>query len=411
MGRLLGTDLLKSYLAFTIGVNQGDFKIAWRFIPEYFWHTEHFIAILWLASLSLGAWLFFRRTIPKGMMLWISISVLIYTSLVIPSDIWQKFTVNARQARLLAPFLCLVSSSAIGLLWSKGRRSRIVAAGITLFVAVQAGFNFRKPVMQVFPVDFLETARALVPRETAKDWGPYEIINATFLHNPTWAPIRDGTDKVVFQKPHPFQFEPYLYEGYSELARRDYRSRDLRMRVVRLSAGGPHFVGFPGAVRMTIQFPKKSDSFVPEPFLTTGETGSGDAIYYVYPDPAHDPDSIQIGHDDWGGGGVLSKVIHLDRAIPHSIVISIGSLYSPEGGSSTMADANAEKMRKRLYVAFDGMVVLNMERDSHPHPFQTIILGMNLMGASSCTWNLSLPILSVERVDPRQLLGSLSADK
>ena len=168
-----------------------------------------------------------------------------------------------------------------------------------------------------------------MPQAFASDWGPYEIENTWFMHNPDWASAVSLGDFPVLSSDHPFQFEPYLYEGYSEAARKLYRSRDLSMKLARLGAGGPKFSGYPGAIKITLTFPATPRSLYPEPLITSGSPGKGDVIFIEYAEAEHDNSLLKIGHDDWGAGAVRSEPFRIDRSLAHTVVISMGSLYSP----------------------------------------------------------------------------------
>ena len=404
IGQALSENLGASYLAFAKTVQQGDFGIAWRFTAEYFWETEHFVVVAWAVALCVAIGLLWRRAGERRARLWLAGVALLYAALVAASDVVPKFAVSARHVRVMAPFCCLLLAAVVevGLRrnWFKIWAVNLMAVGLI----VQAGFNFRKPLGQSFPIEFRPQAERFLKEATSRDLGPYKIINANFLHNPDWASPAPDLGEMVFRRAHPFQFSPYLYEGYTEEARGRYRQRDLSMRVVRLAAGGPAFAGFPGVMRLTFQLPTPPMPYVAEPLLTTGRTGSGDVLFFDYPRPSENPSVIRIGHDHWGGGAILSKEITVERSKPHALLIVFGSLFPAETDEFFAAHPDREILKRRLYVILDGAVVFDEARDFNPSRPDEIMIGYNMIGASTTVPESTVTILKVERLSPESAL-------
>ncbi len=326
-----------------------------------------------------------------------------------PSDVVPKFAVSARHVRVMAPFFCLLLAAVVevGLRrnWIKGWAVSLLAVGLV----VQAGFNFRTPLVQSFPIEFRPQAERFLKEATARDLGPYKIINVGFLHNPDWASAAPDQGGVVYRRAHPFQFSPYLYEGYTEEARGRYRQRDLSMRVVRLAAGGPAFAGFPGVIKLTFQLPTPPVPYTAEPLLTTGRAGSGDVLFFDYPRPAENPSIIRLGHDHWGGGAILSKEIAVDRSKPHALLIVFGSLFPAETDEFFAAYSERKILKRRLYVTLDGAVVFDEAREFNPSSPNEITIGYNMIGASTTVPELTATILNVERLPPEVGLNLMKA--
>lgn len=409
IGSALSANLGASYLAFAKTVQQGDFGIAWRFTAEYFWETEHLVAVAWAMAVGGAVGLLWKRTGERRVLLWLVGVVLLYAALVVPSDVVPKFAVSARHVRVLAPFLCLLLAAVVEVSLRRNRIGGWVVSLLAVGLIVQAGFNFRTPLVQSFPIEFRPLAERFLKEATARDLGPYEIINVGFLHNPDWASAAPDAGEVVYRRAHPFQFSPYLYEGYTEEARGRYRQRDLSMRVVRLAAGGSAFAGFPGVMKMTFQLPTPPMPYNAEPLLTTGRAGSGDVLFFDYPRPAENPSIIRIGHDHWGGGAILSKEITVDRSKPHTLVIVFGSLFPAETEAFFAAHPERKALKRRLYVTLDGAVVFNEERDFNPSLPSEITIGYNMIGASTTTPELTATVLKVERLSPEAGLALLKS--
>lgn len=391
-GRLMGHDLIQSYLKFAGTVNQGDFGIAWRFIPEYFWQADGPVVLIWFASVLAASAAVLRSSATPSTRRWLLITVLLYLALVVPSDVVPKFTVAARHVRILAPFLCLLAAS---VLWNRiwpervARRMRRGAVGLA---CVSACFSFAMPLRQMFPVEFSRRSYLELPRLVREDLGPYRVENDYFLHNPDWVPAKPAKGRMVMRREHPFQFLPYLYEGYSELARTRYLQRDMSMRIVRLDCGGPPRTGHPGAFRMTVKWDLLPRGYQPEPILTTGKSGAGDMLYMFYDENQR----LRFALDHWGTKHVISEAVELDRTARHELIVSIGSLYPPADTWLFKRHPELLPLKGHCYVSFDGRVVLNTPVEPYPNEAHEVYLGLNQIYASTAVARMDAMI---ERID------------
>jgi len=105
---------------------------------------------------------------------------------------------------------------------------------VVLGVAAEAAINFRVPLGQEFPTEFIARIERRYPK-------PRVFINARHLFaGPELMDVPDGY-REVGSAPHPLQFLPYQYEsrpsggpayrrGYADSERRLLRSSDIRMR-------------------------------------------------------------------------------------------------------------------------------------------------------------------------------------
>src|ERR1019366_8886230 len=179
--------------------------------------------------------------------------------------------------------------------WNRGGIFRICAALVLAAVVVQAAANFTQPLRQVFPPEFRANASRVLSAALVDDLGPYEMLNCDFLRDPTYAmPIPQGAT-VLMSDRHPFQFTPYLFEGYTAMARRAFLERDLTMRLVRLKTGEAPYSEYPGVIKLGLRFPERPKEYLPEPLVSAGKFGSGELLFFKYVDPANDPDLIQFG--------------------------------------------------------------------------------------------------------------------
>jgi len=381
-----GHDFIARSVEFSGTVAQGDLGQAWRFLPEYLWTAEGALCLLWLAGLVAGLVLG-CRTGHGQRLLWPALAVLVAAFLVVPSDLLGRFALSARHIRVLTPILCLAGASAL-VAWSNLRpRSRLPAVVLVL-AAAQAAWNFATPLRQVFPPEFQALAIHHLADARTRDLGPYKIVNGSFLHSPEWAPAGPDPGVVLLRRNHPFQFAPYLYEGYSAELRRRYLTRDLSMRIIRLDAGGPARAGYPaGLVELTLRFPEKPFGLLPEPLLTTGHGVAWDSLFARFTDASH----IQFGLDHPGAGAIFSPVLPLDRTKPHRLLVNLGSLYPADslGHSSP------------TFVFWNDALVLQraagQNADSRP---EDITIGHNFVGSSASVSQLSAEITRFRRVIP-----------
>jgi hypothetical protein len=152
--------------------------------------------------------------------------LVVYAALAVSSTLLHAFVVYGRLARPLVPFLCLLTAYAL-------ERARTSHSGVTralvpvavVVLLAQSGVNFQPPLKQTFP-DELE-----------RQYGPSHLsdliwVNVEHIY-PEPRPVALPDQFVlVHQAPHPLQFLPYQYEGYTPAQRRRLRSTDIRMRIL-----------------------------------------------------------------------------------------------------------------------------------------------------------------------------------
>jgi len=380
LGRLLGHNLIAESVAFAGTVTQGDLGLAWRFVPEYLGVTEGGLAVLWALALLAAPLAAILRREPRHLVA-AGLSLGLAALLILPSDVLGRFALSARHVRALVPFLCLATAGTVVAL--AGRRGAAALAG---FALAQAAWHFATPLQQVFPRDFLRLADAHLAEARRRDLGPYAVLNAGFLHNPTLVVRGPDAGEVQLRRDHPFQFRPYLYEGYTYAARASYLAGDMSMRIVRLAAGGPAFTApAPGPIELTLRFPERPFGLLPEPILTTGRPGRGDQIFIEY----IGTDRFRLGHDNYGGGAVCSPVRPLDRTRPRRIDIDQATL-------------DPQRRDPMLVVAWNDEVLINARVPLHQTAASEIDVGHNFHGFSTALPLLSADIEAVNWQAPRR---------
>ena len=242
--RLAGISWIGALSTFSGKVTQGDLAEGWRLPFAYLWHAEHLLVIAWALALAWCGWHMFLTVLvttrnsqipmsrpavraPQDRLIRAGVVgvLCIYAALAISSSVLHRFVVYGRLSRPLVPFLCLVSAAAVGRLLHRttDKARRAVLTMFVLAITVQAGFNFRIPLQQEFPAEFIARAQRSTP-------GPHVFVNARHLYpGPEPVEIKSGYREVA-SAAHPLEFRPYQYEGYTADERQALRTTDIRMR-------------------------------------------------------------------------------------------------------------------------------------------------------------------------------------
>ncbi len=228
---LLGGQLVARFIGYSGSVTQGMFEEGWSLPFEYLWHAEHLLVWVWVACVAWWVWQPNAIVTAPRLRAGLVGLVVIYAALVIGSVLLHKFVVYGRLARQLVPFFSLVAAYTVECLRRSERRTvRQLAAVVIVGLIVQAAVNFREPLMQSFPADFLANNRpdeAVAARYERLMW-----INTTFLY-PGPEPVTLPSHYVTLAEArHPFEFLPYQYEGFTPGEREALRSADIRMRLL-----------------------------------------------------------------------------------------------------------------------------------------------------------------------------------
>jgi hypothetical protein len=364
--------------------------------------------LVWAAALVVGLVLIGRGRAPARLWWWSGLAVLTLGSLLIFSDVLDKFVVHARTARLVAPFLCLVAAAVVRQTCARWPGWLGLSAGVLYLT--QALLNFSLPLGQMFPEEFLRRAsqiEAEVPKERR---GNVHIMNGDFLHDPSHVVTLPPGSTVLFSRPHPLQFRPYLYEGYLEEHRRLFEKLDLTMRVadVKLPPNLSQYAtvgdlqafgGYPGPIRLTLELPPMLEP-KSEPLLTTGQTTVGDFIYLFYNNVA----TIRVAFDHWKYGGPSSGNLEIDYHRPLVVTLSTGALFPPASGPE--ADAT-RILREMLFVQINDRVIFAQKAPAYPASPNSISFGCNFIGGSTTRPMFTGRILKIETVRPEEILEAI----
>jgi len=245
--KLVGANLLAALTRFSSAVAQGDFREGWSFPAEYLWHAEHAVFVAWLAAVLYCALAFRRLGERRWIRVWLLSLLWLYGGLVLFSVGLHKFVVYGRIVRTMVPFFCLLTAFVVQDLLARRRARLLVVTAALAGLVLQAGWNFRVPLTQVFPREFVHRAQCQFP-DLAVDadalaFGPdqvdasgdYRLIYAKHIW-PEPVPLNLPPHDELLAAAHPLQFPPYQYEGFGPAQRAHLRDMDIRMRLVRLRA-------------------------------------------------------------------------------------------------------------------------------------------------------------------------------
>jgi hypothetical protein len=228
VSHLLNGHLAESFITFSGTIRQGLLSEGWSLPFAYLWHAEHAMLIVWIgASIWAVGQVIVRADTPR-IRVGLAGLVFVYLVLIVFSVALHKFVVYGRLARQLVPFFCLLTAAILDRLrQSASFRERVAAVIVLGALAIQAGFNFVRPLTQTFPDDFQRQARREAGQTPGARW-----VNTRYIYpRPDPARVPDGF-RVVRQAAHPLEYLPYQYEGYTPDDRAALRAADLQMRLI-----------------------------------------------------------------------------------------------------------------------------------------------------------------------------------
>jgi uncharacterized membrane protein len=234
-------DLLGSYVQFSQTIVQGDFSDGYRIIGAYLWAAENGLLLLWLACLGWFLADGWRRPGEdrNRAWLWLGGMLTICLILILGSNVFQKFVVYGRLVRQMVPFFCLLGGWVLAEICSRenGVRFRWRRPVSIVLIISLAGFNFRRVFQEEFGFYVkavrMRDAYLAQPGHANIAVNRFVLLYADFI----W-PVPPKYDlpahEVLYSRPHPLQFQPFLYEGYNRNQRNVILSTDITARLVLL---------------------------------------------------------------------------------------------------------------------------------------------------------------------------------
>ena len=233
----LGINLVQEYWRFAGTVTQGSFEEGWSLPFAYFWYAEHLVLLI-LGTLAFYALL--KGGDRKAAILWGSCVVFVYLCLALPSVFLHSFVVYGRLVRQLMPFLILLSANGLTTISHQMQGGPRISLAVLIVLLLQAAWNFNITFRVAFPRDFVKQVQSRYPDfnfspkrfafgapEICENNG-YAMQNAKyFLDAPQAEQAVPG--QILLSAPHPVNFLPYQYEGYTPEQQQAFRQAQLRM--------------------------------------------------------------------------------------------------------------------------------------------------------------------------------------
>jgi hypothetical protein len=392
--RLAGSDLIGAGVEMSRQIILGDFSEGWTFPFEYLFHAEGALLVLWLlAFTAVLAGPLWRA--PRHLYFWAAAIALIYVVLAALSAVFHQFVLYGRVVRCLAPLNALLCGGVIAECrrWARGgTRIQWASAGA---IMVAATINLSVPLRQWYPQEYYKRAREIAGKQP-----PEARLLALNVHNtPTLEfPEEYPIEKVLFSRPHPLQYAPFLYEGLTAEVRRQHRARQFPMQVVQLRAtttpwtwGDETATGHPGPVVITLHLPQVSDGSA-DPLVATGFARGADWLTVS----REAPNRFRFKYYHWGDSTLASELYDLDEKMAHRLIVSFGSMVAPDNASNESSGADLVGLRRLLYVAVDDTVVFNQPQTFFPSRANNIEVGHNSLDGTRTEPAFRGKILRVE---------------
>jgi hypothetical protein len=243
---IIGKDFFSDYRVYLQKIVQGSFNEGWSLPFEYFWHAEHgFLVIVGL--LTFVALFQFLRKQNKFLYVAFGGTLFVYLCLVIPSNLTHTFVVYARTARQLMPFLVLTAAYGLSQVHSWKPVGSWLVNLVAAITIVQAGWNYQLAYKIVYPREFVQEIQERYPDFRISDkmmnfYAPLICKNNGFLAENfhifyTWfQPLPSIPGEILMSAPHPENFLPHQYDGYTREERQAIRKENPKMIFYKLDA-------------------------------------------------------------------------------------------------------------------------------------------------------------------------------
>lgn len=170
------------------------------------------------------------------------------------------------------------------------------------------------------------------------------------------------------------------------------RPLPLTLQLTQLNLGAEHTRFAPLVLRLRLPDVPAGTA---QPLVSSGHTGIGDIIYVVRETDGR----VRFGHDHWGWQPALSPPVDCPPNQDCTVTISFGSLHSGETDPLTRATAGRQGRPGPMRVLLNGREVFAAERECYASDPSEIMVGLNLIGASSCARMFTGEILSTHIAD------------
>ena len=131
-----------------------------------------------------------------------------------------------------------------------------------------------------------------------------------------------------------------------------------------------------------------------EPIISSGFAGRGDVLSVGYVDARH----VTFSFDHWGAGGPTSDPVEIKPGVVQNLEVRFGSFFPASKRPSDVPASLWADASGRLQVILDNHMVFEVKASFYEVPAETVVVGRNAIGSSSCTAKFTGQVVSSTRV-------------
>ena len=191
-------------------------------------------------------------------------------------------------------------------------------------------------------------------------------------------PVFDDTAQQFFPA---FRVRPWVGEGQTgqwALGRR-FTGEIERVRLLERDWNAPEKANLVGPLVITLEFPAGRTG-AREPLVSSGSAGRADVLVVNYLDPNH----VAFALDHWGYGGPTSGPVEVKPGRKQIVEVRFGSFFPASRRQEGVPASLWSDAAGRLAVFLDKRLVLDVRTPFYEAPSETVAVGLNSIGASSC---------------------------
>lgn len=149
-----------------------------------------------------------------------------------------------------------------------------------------------------------------------------------------------------------------------------------------------------GPVRLKLRFRRGATGI--EPLVVSGVPGAGNFVFVSYVGVR----AFVIGYDHWGTPSHFSKTLFTDFTKEHELEITMGSLFPARESIfwNNFPAAEVGRRKRQVQIKLDGVVVLEVDKEAFESSPHDVRIGLNVIGGSSCSYEFTGEVLSVDRI-------------
>jgi hypothetical protein len=192
----------------------------------------------------------------------------------------------------------------------------------------------------------------------------------------------------------PFAVRPSIGSGTAAQAAlgRRFSGEILGVRRLALDTSAPPT----GPLVILLEFPSGRPG-VSEPIVSTGFTGRGDVLAVNYLDSRH----VTFSLDHWGYGGPTSGPVEIKPGFQQTLIVSLGSFFPASGRPSHALASQWSDAAGKLELTLDNHRVFEVKTPFYDAPSESVVVGRNQIGSTTCSASFSGRIVASFRGDFR----------